>query len=251
MDLGSHPAHSRGQCGARNGQKLCARVAQAVLLTYERTRTRMPGKAPQHVVGVPVNPKVLAGDRAEAAARYGLDPARPVVLLVGGSLGAARINELAIALGGRLRAFQILHLCGPKYEESVRSELPELPADYVLVPYEDRMADAYAVADLIVARAGSSTLAEITAVGKPSLLIPSPNVTENHQEGNARGLEEAGAAQVQVEKDWDIHAVVDRVDALISNAEGLETMAAAALTQARLDAADRAADVVEALLRAR
>ena len=229
--------------------KLCARVAQAVLLTYEKTRGRMPGSAPRHVVGVPVNPKVLAGDRAQAAARYGLDPARPVVLLVGGSLGAKRINELAIALANRLRTFQVLHLCGPKYEAEVRQALPELPADYVLVPYEDRMGDAYAMADLIVARAGSSTLAEITAVGKPSLLIPSPNVTENHQEGNARGLEDAGAAEVQVEQGWDEFAVVQRVERLVANTEHLAGMSANALTQARLDAADRAADVVESLAR--
>ena len=228
--------------------KLCARVAQAVLLTYDKTRGRMPGDAPRHVVGVPVNPKVLKGDRMQAAARYGLDPERPVVLLVGGSLGAVRINELAIALGRRLRTFQILHLCGPKYEDTVRSELPELPMDYVLVPYEDRMGDAYAVADLIVARAGSSTLAEITAVGKPSLLIPSPNVTENHQEGNARGLEEAGAAEVQVEQGWDIAAVVERVEKLVSDTGHLSGIGANALTQARLDAADRAADVIESLV---
>lgn len=228
--------------------KLCARVAQAVLLTYEKTRGRMPGSAPRHVVGVPVNPKILAGDRAEAAERYGLDPQRPVVLLVGGSLGAARINELAIALGRRLRVFQVLHLCGPNYEGAVRSELPELPPDYVLVPYENRMGDAYAVADLIVARAGSSTLAEITAVGKPSLLIPSPNVTENHQEGNARGLEEAGAAEVQVEQSWDAGVVVARVEALVADTDKLGTMAIRSLAQARLDAADRAADVIEGLL---
>ncbi len=229
--------------------KLCARVAQAILLTYEKTRGRMPGSAPRHVVGVPVNPKVLTGDRAVAANRYGLEPARPVVLLVGGSLGAARINELAIALGKRLRVFQILHLCGPKYEADVREQLPELPVDYVLVPYEDRMGDAYAMADLIVARAGSSTLAEITAVGKPSLLIPSPNVTENHQEGNARGLEEAGAAEVQVEQGWDVNAVVQRVEDMVNDTAKLTTMASHSLTQARLDAADRAADVIEGLLR--
>lgn len=228
--------------------KLCARVAQAVLLTYERTRNRIPGKAPRHVVGVPVNPKVLAGDRSEAAARYGLDPNRPVVLLVGGSLGAARLNELAVALGRSERAFQVLHLCGPRYEADLRAELGELPVDYVLVGYEDRMGDAYAVADLVVARAGSSTLAELTAVGRPSLLIPSPNVTENHQEGNARGLESAGAAEVQVEQGWEVGAVVARVQALMADADKLTQMADASLAQARLDAADRAADVIEGLL---
>ena len=74
--------------------KLCARVAEHILLTYERSATLLPGSAPRTVVGVPVRPAILGGDREAARRKYGLDPARPVVLFVGGSLGAARINEL-------------------------------------------------------------------------------------------------------------------------------------------------------------
>lgn len=232
--------------------QLCARVAQRILLTYERTASRFASAAPRTVVGVPVNPKVLEGDRARAAARYGLDPARPTVLIVGGSLGAARLNELGVALAVRPgRGFQLLHLCGPKYHGEVRCQLPEvMPAGVTLVAYEDRMGEAYAVADLVVCRAGSSTLAELTAVGKPSLLVPSPNVTENHQEENARGLEAAGAAEVVVEAGWDVDAVAGRVTALVADAARLAEMSTAARSQARLDAAERAADVVEGLLAA-
>lgn len=229
--------------------KLCARVAQQVLLTYEKTRTRLPGSAPRHVVGVPVNPKVLAGDRAEARARYGVPPDKPVVVFVGGSLGAARLNELALAVARDPgRSFSVVHITGPRYHEEVAAALGEPPEGVVLVDYETRMGDAYAAADLVVARAGSSTLAELTAVGRASLLIPSPNVTENHQEENARGLEAVGAAEVLVEQDWDASAAVARVLALASDADKLARMAEAARSQARLDAAERAADVVERLL---
>lgn len=228
--------------------KLCARVAQQVLLTFERTRTRMPGDAPKTVVGVPVNPAVLHGSREAAGERYGLDPSRPVVLFVGGSLGAARLNELALAVARSPRSFQVLHLCGPRYEADIRANLGDAPEDYTLVGYEDQMAMAYAMADLAVCRAGSSTLAELTAVGLGSLLVPSPNVTENHQEENARGLEDVGAAQVLVEHDWDSDAGVALVHSLMEDAAGLEQMGKAALGQARLDAARAAADLVEGLI---
>ncbi|MBW2256272.1 MAG: UDP-N-acetylglucosamine--N-acetylmuramyl-(pentapeptide) pyrophosphoryl-undecaprenol N-acetylglucosamine transferase [Deltaproteobacteria bacterium] len=216
--------------------KLCARVAQAVLLTYERTRDRLPGNAPRSVVGVPVNPSVLTGARSAARDRYGLDPDRPTVLFVGGSLGAARIN------------CQVLHLCGRRYHEDVKAELGD-PDGVRLVDYEDQMGEAYASADLVVCRAGSSTLAELTAVGKASLLVPSPNVTENHQEQNARGLEAVGAAEVLVEQGWDLEGAVARVRALMADAAKLEEMGKAAKSQAKLDAAEQAADVIEGLLR--
>jgi UDP-N-acetylglucosamine--N-acetylmuramyl-(pentapeptide) pyrophosphoryl-undecaprenol N-acetylglucosamine transferase len=229
--------------------QLCARVAQAVLLTFEATRARMPGRARKLLVGVPVSPKVTTGTRAEGAARYGMDPSLPIALFVGGSLGAARINELALAVA-RLpgRAFQVIHLCGPRYEAEVRAHLGEAtPERYALVPYEDRMELAYAAADLVVCRSGSSTLAELAAVGKASVLVPSPNVTENHQEENARGFEGVGAADVVVEQGWDLDAAVARVAARMADAARLAEMGRAALTLARPDADNAAADVVEGL----
>jgi UDP-N-acetylglucosamine--N-acetylmuramyl-(pentapeptide) pyrophosphoryl-undecaprenol N-acetylglucosamine transferase len=230
--------------------KLCARVAQAVLLTYEETGKRLPGKAPRHVVGVPVNAKILEGDDAAAVERYHLDPRRPVVLFVGGSLGAARINELAIAaakLPGR--DYQVLHLTGPRFHDEVLAEYGgEPPPGVSVVGYEDRMGLAYGIANLVVCRAGATTLAELTAVGRAALLIPSPNVTENHQEHNARGLEAVGAADVLVEQGWDLDAALRRIHGLLENRMVLAGMAEAARNQARLDAAERAASVVESVL---
>ena len=92
---------------------------------------------------------------------------------------------------------------------------------------------------------------ELCAVGKASLLVPSPNVTENHQEENARGLASAGAAEVLLERDWDLPAAVGRVEALIADRARLVAMGAAAREQARLDAATLAADEVERVLQAR
>ncbi|MFN7146767.1 MAG: undecaprenyldiphospho-muramoylpentapeptide beta-N-acetylglucosaminyltransferase [Myxococcota bacterium] len=226
--------------------RLCARVAKLVLLTYGETAKRLPGPAETRVVGCPVNPQVLSGDRAAAAAKYGLDPARPVLVAVGGSLGAAKLNELTIALArDPARDFQILHVTGPRYEEEVRAAYGALPPGVVLRGYEDRMADAFAVADLLLCRSGSSTLAEICAVGKPSVLVPSPNVTDNHQEENARGLERAGAAEVVVEKDMDVPAVLARIRALMGDAARRDAMGRAARSLARTDVAAEVAGLLD------
>ncbi len=225
--------------------RLCARVADLVLLTYAATEEKLSTRGRVEVVGCPVDPKVLQGDRAAALARYGLSPDQPVLLVVGGSLGAARINEIGLAAARADRAWQLLFVTGPRYHDDVRAQLPQLPPATVLVSYEDRMADAYAVADLALCRAGSSTLAELTAVGLPSLLVPSPNVTDNHQEGNARGLEAVGAAEVFVEAGLDADAVVQRATVLLGDPDTLAAMGQAAREQAHLDAAERIADLFE------
>ncbi len=228
--------------------RLCARVAQLVLLTYAQTAARLPGSAPKKVVGVPVDGALLSGDRLAAAQRYGLRPDAPTVLFVGGSLGAARLNELAVRVAKDPdRSFQVLHLCGPKYLQEATAALGEPPAGVCLVGYEDQMAMAYAAADLVVCRAGSSTLAELCAVGLPSLLIPSPHVTENHQEENARGLEQAGAAEVLVEAGWDVNQAASRVARLMADGAVRKSMGARALALRRLDAASAAADYVQTL----
>ncbi len=218
--------------------RLCARVAGLVFLTFADTARRLPGGAEKITVGCPVNPTILSGDRVEAAARYGFDPARPVLVAVGGSLGALKLNEVTRAAAqDPLRTYQILHITGPRYEEEVRSSYGQIPGGVVLRGYEDRMADAFALADLVLCRSGSSTLAELCAVGKPSLLIPSPNVTDNHQEENARGLERAGASEVVVERGLEVDVVVTRLRSLLGDAERLAEMGRAARALAKPDVA--------------
>ncbi len=228
--------------------RLCARVANLVLLTYAQTSERLPGGAPREVVGCPVNPTVLTGDRRAAAERYGLDPDGGTLLVVGGSLGAETINRIALtAAHDPSRRYQIIHVTGPKYHDAIAAELDPVPEGVVLVDYENRMQDAYAAADLVVCRAGSSTLAELTAIGKPAVLVPSPNVTDNHQEGNARGLEALGAAEVVVEKDLDIPATVARIGTMLAQPTLLTEMSAAARGQGHLDTAELAADFIVAI----
>jgi UDP-N-acetylglucosamine--N-acetylmuramyl-(pentapeptide) pyrophosphoryl-undecaprenol N-acetylglucosamine transferase len=224
--------------------RLCARVAKLVLLTYAETASKLPGSAPRERVGCPVNPAVTRGDRSAALARYGFSGERPVVLVVGGSLGARTICELGERLAGKERPFDLLFVTGPSYFEAVKGRLDPLPPGLCLLPYEGRMADAFAVADLVVCRAGSSTLAELTAVGLPSVLIPSPNVTDNHQEGNARGLEKVGAARVIVEKGLDLDAAVAEIAALMADGPARAKMAAAARSQGQPGTAEKVAGLI-------
>ena len=143
------------------------------------------------------------------------------------------------------RTFQVLHVTGPRYEEEVRVKYGSLPEGVVLRGYEDRMADAFAVADLMLCRSGSSTLAEICAVGRASVLIPSPNVTDNHQEENARGLERAGAALVIVEKDLDMDRALGQIRDLMGDAGKRTAMADAARGLAKPDVAAEVAQLLE------
>ena len=228
--------------------KLCARVAHQVLLNFAATGARIGGKS-QKMVGMPVNPAILSGDREKAAQHYGLDAKQPVALFVGGSLGAARINEFAVAAGKEEgRAFQVLHLCGDRFLADVKGQYESLPEGVKLVGYEHQMGLAYALADVVICRAGSSTLAELCAVGLPSILVPSPHVAENHQEANARGLESEGAAHVVVERDWDVVKALSRMKDILADREALDKMSDAAKSLARLDAAEAAADAVEDVL---
>lgn len=227
--------------------RLCARVAKLVLLTYEETRPRLPGAAEKITVGCPVNPKVLQG----SPDKYSLPVGKPVLLVVGGSLGAAKINEVALACANDpARTYTILHLTGPRYFDEVAAAYKALPGgvpDGVVVrAYEDKMGDAFAAATLVLARSGSSTLAELCAIGKASVLIPSPNVTDNHQEANARGIERVGGAVVVTEAGLDPAEVAQRIAVLIADEPKVAAMAAAARGLAKPNVAAQVADLLMA-----
>lgn len=152
--------------------------------------------------GIPVRASLFhPNNRIEAARRLGLDPNRRTILAIGGSQGARSINEALAALVTRRELpadWQILHVCGERDYEYMKAEERELFAgnSVVLVPYLREMADAYALSDVVIARAGASTLGELAALGMPSILIPYPYASEDHQTANARAFEKAGAGVI-------------------------------------------------------
>lgn len=152
-------------------------------------------------VGNPVREDLLAtqGDRAAACAHYGFDPNRPLVMITGGSLGARTLNQALAAATEILKAqpeVQVLWQCGKLYIEQFKDSATAQLEQVKIMPFLDRMDLAYAAADLVISRAGALTIAEICLLGKAVVLVPSPNVAEDHQTKNATALANQQAALI-------------------------------------------------------
>ncbi len=154
------------------------------------------------LTGNPVRMAILLRRKAEAKQVLHIPAQRRCVVVMGGSQGASSLNKAILAALPSVveRELTLIHLTGPKHIEEVKLRSADLVSghklDYRPLAYSDDMASLYAVADLVVCRSGATTLAEITARGLPSILVPYPYAAENHQEANARILESKGAAQV-------------------------------------------------------
>jgi UDP-N-acetylglucosamine--N-acetylmuramyl-(pentapeptide) pyrophosphoryl-undecaprenol N-acetylglucosamine transferase len=204
------------------------------------------------ITGAPVRASLrIAKDAPSARDRLGLDPDRTTIVVMGGSQGARSINEAVAALVTRRtlgEQWQLLHVSGERDYHYMQAEQRELAAGnrVKLVPYLDDPADAYAAADVVVARSGASTLAELAVTGTPSILIPYPYAAEQHQAHNAALFEEAGAAVVlkdaEIDGDrlwWTLREVLetDRVVAMRRAARSLAPRDAGAAIAARIEAA--------------
>jgi UDP-N-acetylglucosamine--N-acetylmuramyl-(pentapeptide) pyrophosphoryl-undecaprenol N-acetylglucosamine transferase len=200
--------------------------------------------------GIPVRASLFRpNNRIEAARRLGLDPNRRTILAIGGSQGARSINEVIAALVTRRElpaGLQILHISGERDYEYMQAEERDTIAGnrIVLLPYLQDMADAYALADVVIARAGASTLGELAALGLPSILVPYPFAADDHQLRNARAFEAAGACAVIEDRElnadslwWTLRSIVqaDRLAAMREAARSLAAHDPVATILARID----------------
>lgn len=187
--------------------RLLASRVDRLLVSFEDTKRWLPRTGRVTVVGTPVRKGLGTADRATARNQFGLDQDRTTVLIVGGSLGASSVNRAIAASVDVLKTagIQVIWQTG-------RSDEAELTARFGasgigrVTGFIENMDGAYAAADLVVARAGASTLAELTTIGKASVLVPYPYAAADHQMKNARSMEAAGAAIVVPDKD-----VMDRL----------------------------------------
>ena len=204
------------------------------------------------VTGRPIPPGTAGADRAAARRRFGIPEDAACLLVFGGSLGARTLNEAAIEAFGREAPFHVLHASGRRDHDALRERLDSLgaPAHYRLEPYIEPFADAYAAADLALARAGGSVF-ELAAAGLPSILVPYPHATGHHQAGNARWMADAGAAVVVPDAELDGDRLRREAGSLLGDRERLEAMASAARALSRPDAAERIARGVLELARRR
>ena len=222
--------------------RLLAPLAARVFLAFP-LEGRVGGK--YAVVGRPVPAETLAGDRGSARARFGIAADERCLLVFGGSLGARRLNEAALEAFGRDAPCAVLHACGRRDAPELARRLEALgdPPHYHLEPYVEPFADALAAADLVAARAGGSVF-ELAAAGLPSILVPYPQATADHQSSNARYMAEAGAAVVVPDRELDARRLADEVGTLLTAPKRMDEMARAARALARPDAAARIADAL-------
>ncbi len=233
--------------------RLLARWVDLIMVNFPEALSRFPKFAKTAVTGLPVRPEILTVDRQTGAARLGLDPAKRTLLVVGGSQGARSINQAMLRLlmhYGSDKQLQIIHVTGPSGYAELRQDLANRGlvlaenGNIRVVPYLYDMENALAIADLMICRAGAATLAEITAKGIPSVLIPYPFASENHQEFNARALAARGAAFLILDRELSGDNLLSTVQELLANPEQLAAMAAAV---ARLGRPQAAQDIVERL----
>jgi len=168
------------------------------------------------------------------------------LLVLGGSLGAHRVNELvsgAFALEKSvLKTVKVIHQTGPLDSEKVKAEYKKNKIEARVVPFFTDMAEIYKEADLLVSRAGATTLAELAVLGKPAILIPYPYAADNHQEKNAQFYVKGGGAEMHIEKSLSSEILAERLALLFANPEKLEKMSAAMKKQAFPLAAERIVD---------
>jgi UDP-N-acetylglucosamine--N-acetylmuramyl-(pentapeptide) pyrophosphoryl-undecaprenol N-acetylglucosamine transferase len=236
-----------------------ARMAGAVALSFAHARSGFPRSARVEVTGNPVREDILRvrADRgllaAEARGSLGLEPGRMSVVVFGGSLGALHLNRAALG-ACRLLAdradLQVVVITGPTHLEPLGRGVAGLgggPGRILarLEGFVDRMELVYAVADLMVARGGASSIAEITAVGIPSVLVPYPHAVAGEQEANARAVQLAGGASLMMDRDVTGESLAGRIVNLVDHPERLAAMAERATAFGRPDAASAVADLVE------
>ena len=242
-------AEQNARAGAAN--RVAGFFARAAAVPF--AETDLPRKV---VTGNPVRSEVLAVDRASGrdAARVALDLPldRVVVAVVTGSLGARRVNEAvraAVPEWADRTDLAVRHVVGSRDHDAMVADAPALPDGgliYQMVRYEDRMDLVLAAADLLVGRAGGTTVAELAEVGLPAVLVPLPIAPRDHQTANAGALVRAGAAVLLPDAELDGPRLVAALGPLLDDPDRLTAMGAAARTLAHPDAADRVAALVEA-----
>jgi UDP-N-acetylglucosamine--N-acetylmuramyl-(pentapeptide) pyrophosphoryl-undecaprenol N-acetylglucosamine transferase len=234
--------------------RLAARWARAVALSFREAGRRVPNRTRAVMVGNPVREAITrSAERrhelaSEAREELGLAERRTTILVFGGSQGAVRLNRAALELCGILRDredLQLLLISGPRNHEEMVRRLPSgSPLLVRVTPFLERIELAYSVADLAVARAGATTVAELAVSGIPSILVPYPYATGNHQEANARAVERAGGAVVLLDEQTNGAALAGMLQELSDRPDRLPSMGRTARAFSRPDAADALAGLV-------
>ncbi|OJF96512.1 undecaprenyldiphospho-muramoylpentapeptide beta-N-acetylglucosaminyltransferase [Alkalibacterium sp. 20] len=240
--------------------KFLAKHVSAIAICFEEARDQF-GKHKEKVIytGNPRAQEVANFVQTDVLSEYQLDPEKPTVLIFGGSQGASRINETVKNSWSQLinKSYQTLFITGKNHFEPMVEELKE-SKQYVsdssangvrIVPYINNLPEVFASVSLVVSRSGATTLSELTSLGIPSILIPSPNVTEDHQTKNAQSLENKGAALVLKEEDLNAEQLVGKIDLLMNDNEKRDNMSHASKQLGKQEASDLIINTIVNLLK--
>lgn len=214
-------------------------------LSFDDTINYMRHKKKCVVTGNPIRTEILQADKEAARRKLGIN--EPFVLVFGGSLGADKINDTVVGMLPMLKkngGIRLLFGTGERNFEKVNNRaigmgIGAVDSDIEITPYIDNMAEVMAAADIVVARSGAITVSEIAALGKPSILIPSPNVVRNHQEQNAREFEKHGAAAVITESELSSERLYNKITQMLDDKAGLESMSKNVRAIAKTDALEK------------
>ncbi len=214
--------------GAAN--EFLQKFSAEVFVSFPKTEKTAEGK--MFVVGNPVREEILQGSKEEAKKIFGLNEERPVVLILGGSQGSERINDLFLSSAtGFLENYQVLHQCGKNNFKTVSAEMnavvnEDLRKNYRIYPFfdEKELANAYAIADIVISRAGSASIFEIAAVSRAGIFLPLPEAAQNHQVKNAYTYASTGAAIVLEQDNLTSHFFLEKVKELFSPIKQIRIM---------------------------
>lgn len=226
--------------------KILGRFVRGICLTYQESISFFPN-AKTYLTGNPVRMQVLKGSIESAYRLFSLEKSLFTVFIFGGSAGARSINMAMIEALNYLHdlrgKIQFLHQTGTKDYEHVREAYRKTGFKGTITPFIYQMGEAYAVADIVVSRAGATTLAELTALGKPALLIPYPYAAGQHQELNARKLLEMGAAKMILNRELKGEPLAESIRELFKNETMRREMQRISRSVGRPDACAKVVDI--------
>ena len=236
--------------------KLLERYADLIMVGFEECRRNYKQPEKVMVTGTPVRGDFFTLTRKEAKEKLGMDDGRPLIVSFWGSLGAASMNrQMAefLALEAKDRKFHHVHGAGVVGCRQMNEYLSEAGVDLSAAPeidvreYISNMGILMRAADLVISRAGASTISELTALGVPAIIVPSPFVANNHQEYNARVLSDAGGAELILEKDCSGETLYRTACDILDSKERHSAMRAAMGALGSVDAAEKIYSAVTAL----
>ncbi|MBO0452793.1 undecaprenyldiphospho-muramoylpentapeptide beta-N-acetylglucosaminyltransferase [Candidatus Enterococcus murrayae] len=222
--------------------KFLSHFADKIGICFPDAKQYFP-EAKTVLVGNPRAQEVVTSGKSDVLEQYGLLPDVPTVLIFGGSQGALKINQAVIQALPQFsqKEYQVLYASGDRYynEISEKFDVGKISRNLSLQPYIKNMTDVMANVDLLIGRAGATSIAEFTALGLPAILIPSPYVTNDHQTKNAQSLVNAGAVRMIADADLTGENLVNAVDEIMKDSEKREIMAKASRQEGIPDAAER------------